>query len=93
MKFWLPDLVAKIMLLVTFLQSALGCQSSQCLSFGFIQRQEGKTKIINFDDESTIVINFRIPKICCVLFSSPKENCLSRVNGIHKIFSPWNEPF
>ena len=24
---------------------------------------EGKTKIINFDDESTIVINFPIPKI------------------------------
>ena len=28
-----------------------------------IQRQEGKTKIINFDDESIIVINFHIPKI------------------------------
>ena len=28
-----------------------------------IQRQEGKTKIINLDDESMIVINFHIPKI------------------------------
>ena len=34
--------------------------------FGLLQRQEGKTKIINFDDERMIVINFHIPnKIKC----------------------------
>ena len=30
--------------------------------FGLLQRQEGKTKIINFDDERIVVINFHIPK-------------------------------
>ena len=30
--------------------------------FGLLQRQEGKTKIINFDDERIVVINFHMPK-------------------------------
>ena len=55
--------------------------------FGLLQRQEGKTKIINFDDESTIVINFPIPKIRSVsYFPYPRKTVISRVNGIHKIF-------
>ncbi|VCX30824.1 unnamed protein product, partial [Gulo gulo] len=37
-------------------------KSSQCLSFGLIQRQEGKTKIINFDSKNVIVINIHNPE-------------------------------
>lgn len=47
---------------VTFLEFALRLSESPCLSFGLIQRQEGKTKIISFDDENTVLINFHMPE-------------------------------
>ena len=60
---WLLDLVAKVtkvILLVTFPESSLRV-SEWPMSFSFIQRQEGRTKIINFDGESMIIINFHMP--------------------------------
>lgn len=60
MKFWLMNLVEKIIPLLTIQESALSLISSECLPFGSLQRQEGKAETINFDDKKALVINFHI---------------------------------
>lgn len=61
MKFWLLNLVTKVMLSVTFLESALRLSKQPMSLFFLVSDKEGKTKIIRSGSKNT-AINFHIKK-------------------------------
>ena len=63
MKFWLLDLVAKVMLLVTFLESSFRLSKWPVSLFDLIERLEGKAKNISLM-VSMIVHNSKTGLIC-----------------------------
>ena len=62
MKFWLLDLVAKVMLLVTYLESSFRLSKWPVSLFGLIQRLEGKAKTISLMVSMIAIYFYMLPQ-------------------------------